>query len=147
MCAVEGEGPPYVRNTGAPRSAMGARGADVLRGVRAARLALFEKGMRCAPTVIGSRVKPIRAEVPRALCYPASPPPSQRTGIQAAAPTTPRLARSHRGELGKIDYTPRRAAFPHAVAPFIPPFMCTIGIVLFFFFLPEVWLKSTFTSQ
>lgn len=82
------------------------------------------KRTHTALTVIGACVKSVLAEVPRALCYSTSPPSSQQTGIQAAALTTLRLAYSDRREYKKIDYTPRHAGFPHAAAPFIPPFMC-----------------------
>lgn len=58
-----------------------------------------------------------------------------RPRLHPSGPESRPSHRRHRGSPAateKIDYTPRRAAFPHTVAPFIPPFMCTIGILLFF---------------
>lgn len=89
--------------------------------------------MQCAPTVIGSCVKPIRAEVPRALSYPAFPPLSQRTGIQAVAPTTRRPQRRIREDRLHSETPPPLRPPPNAVATFIPPFTCATAMLLFLF--------------
>ena len=62
-------------------------------------------------------LKQFLAEVPRAVCYPASPPSSRWTESQVAPRQTLQLAHGDWREGRKIDYT-QMHHIPKAIVPF-----------------------------